>query len=88
MLKGMEAKPDAWNDLELPDGHREIVQSLIKSHFAKDKSKKVDFDLVRDKGHNSSKRFKAMAANYEICKGLIMLLHGAPGVGKTSTAGN
>ena len=59
MLKPMEAKPDAWDELELPQGHREIVQSLIKSHFAKDKSKKVNFDLVRDKGHPAYEQFKS-----------------------------
>ena len=49
-LKPVKEKLDGWNDLELPDGHKEIVQSLINSHFTKDKSGSVDFDLVRDKG--------------------------------------
>lgn len=43
-------KTDGWNDLELPNGHKEIVQSMINSHFTKDKSTRVDFDLVQNKG--------------------------------------
>lgn len=48
LLRPIELKTDAWDDLELPEGHKEIVQSLIRSHFAKEKSKGVD--LARDKG--------------------------------------
>ncbi|KAF9640915.1 ATPase [Lasiodiplodia theobromae] len=64
-----EALKEPWNNLELPSGHKELVQSLITSHFSTDKAKGLQFDLVRDKG-----------------KGVIILLHGVPGVGKTSTA--
>ncbi|KAI0468396.1 hypothetical protein F4859DRAFT_506015 [Xylaria cf. heliscus] len=62
----------AFNRLELPDGHREMVRSLVTQHF---RDKQTAFarddqtDLVKGKG-----------------KGLILLLHGAPGVGKTTTA--
>ncbi|OQN96064.1 hypothetical protein B0A48_17864 [Cryoendolithus antarcticus] len=65
----IEEQQDAWTDLEIPTGHKNIVQSLIQSHFVKNKSKETHFDIVRDKG-----------------KGVILLLHGVPGVGKTATA--
>ncbi|QYT04743.1 AAA domain-containing protein [Trichoderma simmonsii] len=58
-----------WDNLELPLGHKEIVQSLIESHFSNNVGKQMHFDLVKGKG-----------------KGVIILLHGVPGVGKTSTA--
>jgi len=48
-LKQVSPEDDAWNDLQLPggdDGHKYIIQSLIKKHFAKD----MAIDLVRDKG--------------------------------------
>lgn len=45
-----EARKEPWNNLELPTGHKELVQSLITSHFSKDKAKGLQFDLVRDKG--------------------------------------
>ncbi|KAK8137127.1 hypothetical protein PG984_005067 [Apiospora sp. TS-2023a] len=62
----------AFDRLELPDGHREMVKSLVTQHF-RDKraagTRDNPTDIIRGKG-----------------KGLIMLLHGAPGVGKTTTA--
>lgn len=66
---------DNFKKLVLPEGHQDIVQALVETHF-KQSSRDVEkqevqhnVDLVRGKG-----------------KGLIILLHGAPGVGKTSTA--
>ena len=49
LLKKVTPEDDAWNDLQLPggdDGHKHIIQSLIKKHFVKD----MAIDLVRDKG--------------------------------------
>ncbi|KAH6850584.1 hypothetical protein B0I37DRAFT_413972 [Chaetomium sp. MPI-CAGE-AT-0009] len=68
-LTDVQLRDEPWENLELPIGHKEIVHSLVDSHFSKDKSKKIQFDLVRGKGN-----------------GVIILLHGVPGVGKTSTA--
>ncbi|KAI0550444.1 hypothetical protein F4679DRAFT_542410 [Xylaria curta] len=62
----------AFDRLELPDGHREMVKSLVTQHFRDKQSafaRDEQTDLIRGKG-----------------KGLILLLHGAPGVGKTTTA--
>lgn len=68
-LRAIERQDNAWQDLEIPVGHKNIVQSLIDTHFSQDKARDTQFDLVRDKG-----------------KGVIILLHGVPGVGKTATA--
>lgn len=68
-LGPVKRRPDAWQDLEIPDGHKSVVQALINTHFSRDRSKTADFDLVLEKG-----------------KGVIVLLHGVPGVGKTATA--
>ncbi|KAK8000999.1 hypothetical protein PG991_013221, partial [Apiospora marii] len=62
----------AFDRLELPTGHREMVKSLVTQHFRGKRASIVNVDrtdIVRGKG-----------------KGLVMLLHGAPGVGKTTTA--
>ncbi|KAI5919615.1 hypothetical protein F4810DRAFT_686268 [Camillea tinctor] len=69
MLRERQPRPEPWNHLELPSGHKEIVQSLIQSHIEGNAGSKLQFDLVRAKG-----------------KGVVILLHGVPGVGKTSTA--
>ncbi|KAH8435031.1 uncharacterized protein LDX57_012660 [Aspergillus melleus] len=68
-LRVVPPRQEPWNHLELPEGHKDIVQSLIDAHFGVDSSRNIHFDLVREKG-----------------KGVIILLHGVPGVGKTSTA--
>ncbi|KLU89558.1 hypothetical protein MAPG_08529 [Magnaporthiopsis poae ATCC 64411] len=69
MLREKKCRPEPWNDLQLPDGHKRLVQSLIESHSSKEGPRSLHFDLVRAKG-----------------KGVTILLHGVPGVGKTSTA--
>lgn len=64
-------------DLRIPDDHKTVVQALVKTHEA---GKKGDGAL----------RAQSVGAAMDIVKGkghgLIILLHGAPGVGKTSTA--
>ena len=68
-LTQIDRRADAWQDLEIPKGHKDIVQALINTHFSKDKTKDPGLDLVHEKG-----------------RGVIVLLHGVPGVGKTATA--
>ncbi|KAF5621674.1 AAA family ATPase [Fusarium sp. NRRL 25303] len=58
--------------LVLPTGHREMVESLVTQHFLDKASAYDETDEV------DIVRGKG--------KGLILLLHGAPGVGKTTTA--
>ncbi|GKZ17709.1 hypothetical protein AbraIFM66951_009615 [Aspergillus brasiliensis] len=72
-------QPDPFDDIVLPDKHRDIVRALVKTHArargtlgsteTAHTRVKHEFDIVKGKG-----------------RGLIILLHGAPGVGKTSTA--
>ncbi|KAI0907575.1 hypothetical protein F4823DRAFT_602608 [Ustulina deusta] len=65
-------REEIFDQLVLPQGHKEMIKSLIAQHF-RDKQNAAGrgdlWDLVRGKG-----------------KGLVILLHGAPGVGKTTTA--
>ncbi|KAK2007485.1 hypothetical protein LZ32DRAFT_50776 [Colletotrichum eremochloae] len=68
-LTRMKEDHQAWDNLQIDDGHRTIIKSLMATHFRKKKSERRQFDIIQDKG-----------------KGLIILLHGVPGVGKTSTA--
>lgn len=65
-----------YNDLILPRGHKELLQSLV-SFYTQDRphwhgsesTPMLSMDVVPGKG-----------------EGLFILLHGPPGVGKTSTA--
>ncbi|KAK1624637.1 hypothetical protein BDP81DRAFT_329399 [Colletotrichum phormii] len=68
-LTRMGEDKEAWDYLQIDDGHRTIIKSLMATHFRKNKSERRQFDIIQDKG-----------------KGLIVLLHGVPGVGKTSAA--
>ncbi|OQV08643.1 hypothetical protein CLAIMM_12881 isoform 3 [Cladophialophora immunda] len=67
-----EADKTAFGRLVLPPGHKKMVLSLIAQHFR-------NKELQQDKDEQADiVRGKG--------KGLIILLHGAPGVGKTTTA--
>ena len=66
----------------------------MKSHFGdklanQNTEDDYEFDLVRGKGKALIVLLVALTSCLTtlIGKGLIVLLHGAPGVGKTSTAG-
>ena len=66
----------AFDQLVLPAGHKKVVLSLVAQHFR-------NKELVR-KGGGGDEEVDIVRGKG---KGLIILLHGAPGVGKTSTAG-
>ncbi len=64
-----------FDDLVLPPGHKETVEALVKRH---------------SRGTETSGTKTEVKSSMDLVtgkgKGLIILLHGAPGVGKTSTA--
>ncbi|PTB58279.1 hypothetical protein M431DRAFT_479776 [Trichoderma harzianum CBS 226.95] len=65
----------AFDRLVIEKEHRSMIVSLVAQHFRDKKSssgQQQQFDIVKGKAFTG--------------KGLILLLHGAPGVGKTSTA--
>jgi hypothetical protein len=74
-LHPITQRSEGFAGLELPEGHQQLVEALVKEHFIKKEAYEKHgistpgMDIVSGKG-----------------KGLIMLLHGYPGVGKTSTA--
>ncbi|KAK0642942.1 hypothetical protein B0T16DRAFT_333103 [Cercophora newfieldiana] len=63
---------DGFEKLVLPRGHREIVRALVKTHARKAAGRR---EVKRE--------FDVVRGKG---RGLIILLHGSPGVGKTSTA--
>ncbi|KAI0404020.1 hypothetical protein F4802DRAFT_569427 [Xylaria palmicola] len=63
---------EGFDELVLPPGHGDMVKSMIRQH-------------LRDRRLASTNRDKTDVVRGK-GRGLIMLLHGVPGVGKTSTA--
>ncbi|KAK3368858.1 hypothetical protein B0T24DRAFT_533110, partial [Lasiosphaeria ovina] len=61
---------DPWSKLYLPKGHREMIQTLVAQH-TRDEAK----PLLSSQGFAGDRG-----------RGLILLLHGAPGTGKTLSA--
>jgi hypothetical protein len=69
---------DAFDDLILPSNHRDIVRALVQTHArARPASNDQTIGVIKQREFDIVKGKG---------KGLIILLHGAPGVGKTSTA--
>ncbi|KAI0167870.1 hypothetical protein BJ166DRAFT_590356 [Pestalotiopsis sp. NC0098] len=70
-LKPVEQNNE-WDNLVLPPGHREMVQAMVETH-------------TRDMQSGRDSR-PGMDLVKGKGRGCIILLHGVPGVGKTSTA--
>ncbi|KAK3692980.1 hypothetical protein B0T22DRAFT_400636 [Podospora appendiculata] len=70
-------KKSAFEQLVIPPKHKDMVMSVIAQHF-RDKSRDKESGATYYSNQVDLVRGKG--------KGLILLLHGAPGVGKTSTA--
>lgn len=70
-LSPIKPQKDSLNNLQLRDnGFKDTIQKLVNSHF-KQASRANNFEWDVVQGKG---------------RGLVILLHGAPGVGKTSTA--
>lgn len=88
---------DGWKDLILPAGHKEMVRAVVENHAAGSratggmKQNSAEVDIVRGKGMILPIKLdmlQILICSLKSGKGCIILLHGEPGVGKTSTAGN
>jgi ATPase family associated with various cellular activities (AAA) len=73
-LKPITEHIDGFKSLKIDDDHRRMIQSLVHFHFKKKAIEKQG----REIGTQDLIRGKG--------KGLVILLHGVPGVGKTATA--
>lgn len=72
---GLDGQNSGFDDLVIPDEYKRIVKALVKSHALGSRPFENE---SRDRQQIDLIRGKG--------KGLIILLHGVPGVGKTSTA--
>ncbi|PFH59164.1 hypothetical protein XA68_12748 [Ophiocordyceps unilateralis] len=77
-----KADRNAFDRLVLPDGHKDMLQALVTQHFRGKKASSEKSDLI--KGNSEPQEGSDLIKGKG--KGIIVLLHGAPGVGKTTTA--
>ena len=78
-LKPVPVQKDVFDQLQLPEEHKRIIQAAVHSHLRKSRL---------DKEIESKAEVQLQTQDFIIGKGrgLIILLHGEPGVGKTATA--
>ena len=75
-LKPVDEDKKGFARLRLPPGHDRMLKSLVETHFRRRKITSLA-EYQDEEGFDVTRKKG---------KGLIILLHGAPGVGKTSTA--
>jgi len=68
---------EVFDNLILPHGRTEIIKALVQSHLQ---------SSLDDESENKTYESYSADAIQGKGQGLLILLHGAPGVGKTSTA--
>ncbi|OJI86362.1 hypothetical protein ASPTUDRAFT_53599 [Aspergillus tubingensis CBS 134.48] len=78
-IRGLKKKDPAlqnvFKDLKIGPDHKRMVRSLVKTHFAKQ-------EIQKHQPNASSNQDPIRGKG----SGLVILLHGVPGVGKTATA--
>ena len=67
-----------FNDLKIPDMHKKMILSIVYEHFEKKRIRQVAAGQGLETHDQDFIRGKG--------RGIVILLHGAPGVGKTATA--
>lgn len=77
-LKPIKREKATFEKLKISAMHKRTVQSAVYEHFEKKKA--------QEKGRNDNLEISDQDFIRGKGKGLVMLLHGAPGVGKTATA--
>lgn len=76
--KSDKARDDSFEDLVIPESHRSLLTGLVKGLVVEQKAQSGPQEF--DKGLTQIDLVRGKG------RGLIILLHGPPGSGKTSTA--
>jgi hypothetical protein len=73
----------AFDNLVLPPGYKELILSFTKNQNADDG---IIDDVIEGKGTTHPKGYSCAEVTSLAGQGMVMLLNGEPGVGKTLTA--
>ncbi|KAH8646532.1 hypothetical protein BGZ61DRAFT_376742 [Ilyonectria robusta] len=77
-LKPLPVVSDPFNELKITDSDKSLIRSIVRDHFDKKDIQRT----LQNKGTEPVEQDFIRGKG----KGLVILLHGAPGVGKTATA--
>ncbi|KAI0521952.1 hypothetical protein F5B22DRAFT_594834 [Xylaria bambusicola] len=77
-LKAIPSLLNQFNDLKIPERHKKMILSIVYEHFEKKKARQAAARHGLETHDQDFIRGKG--------RGIVILLHGAPGVGKTATA--
>lgn len=78
LVRPLEQRQQSFDDLVLQPDYKRLVQGLVRTHSAGIKPTTDSVGVGKSDRHEDLVRGKG--------KGVIILLHGVPGVGKSSTA--
>jgi hypothetical protein len=79
-MTSLETKDNGFDRLQLPDSHKRMIQSATSTHMRRKHIER----LIKKK--NSPDRLLTQDFIQGKGMGLIIMLHGEPGIGKTATA--
>ncbi|KAK5994038.1 hypothetical protein PT974_07478 [Cladobotryum mycophilum] len=78
VLKPVRREPGVFENLRIHSDYKDVVRSLVMSHFQKKQLERRYVDAATEGPGQDLIQGKG--------RGLVVLLHGVPGVGKTATA--
>lgn len=78
-IKQLPRGPDPFRDLQINANHKLVIRAVMDQHF---KTKDMERKAEREKKHITAQQDIIQGKG----RGLVLLLRGAPGVGKTATA--
>lgn len=78
--KAEETRIRGWKDLVIDDKYRHLLESLVNNHMSPAEQKRTQSQTGEDLPISQIDLIQGKG------RGLIILLHGPPGTGKTSTA--
>ncbi|KAK8065170.1 hypothetical protein PG997_011917 [Apiospora hydei] len=78
--KGEEARTRGWKDLVINENYRRLLESLVNNHMSPAEQKSIKSQIGEGVPTAQIDLIQGKG------RGLVILLHGPPGTGKTSTA--
>lgn len=81
-MRSLETKDNGFDRLQLPESHKRMIQSATGAHIRRKRIER----LIKSGGGGGSDRLITQDFIQGKGRGLILMLHGEPGIGKTATA--